>query len=127
VAGFVGKAAFIPVKIMEKQQESYRCRFNDKDLQITNFAPDLQPGSDAVLMARPESLRVVEPGKGKIEGKVRLDVYLGSSMECYVDTNLGEILVQVDDPHEKRIFDEGADVSIDFSMDRVRLLDTSTN
>jgi iron(III) transport system ATP-binding protein len=30
--------------------------------------------------------------------------------------------VQIDDPHSKRVFKEGEDVSIDFSPDRVRIL-----
>jgi iron(III) transport system ATP-binding protein len=73
-------------------------------------------------MARPESLRIVESGQGKIEGKVRMNVYLGHSLEAFVSTSFGEVLVQIDDPHAKKVFKEGEDVSIDFTADRVRLL-----
>jgi iron(III) transport system ATP-binding protein len=78
-------------------------------------------------MARPESLRLVEKGKGHIDGKVRMNVYLGNSLESFVLTQFGEVLVQIDDPHSKKVFKEGQDVSIDFSPDRVRVLGEDEN
>ena len=89
---------------------------------VERAATDVEVGTEAVLMARPESLRVVEKGKGKIEGKARMNVYLGNSMEAFINTSFGEVLVQIDDPHAKKIFAEGEEVSIDFTPDRVRLL-----
>jgi iron(III) transport system ATP-binding protein len=59
-------------------------------------------------MARPESLRLVEKGKGAVEGTVRMNVYLGHSIETYVDTPNGEVLIQINDPASKKIFPEGA-------------------
>jgi iron(III) transport system ATP-binding protein len=122
VAGFVGKASFFPVKVKSFDKSIYKCEFMDKEIDITNFAPNLENEKECVLMARPESLRLVEHKKGYIDGKVRLNVYLGSSLESFIETPFGEVLVQVDDPHAKTIYKEGEDVSIDFSLDRVRLL-----
>ena len=42
------------------------------------------------------------------------NVYLGHSVESYVDTPEGEILVQVDNPMARRIFAEGEAVSVSF-------------
>jgi len=122
VAGFVGKAAFFPVKVKKHEKKTWVCELGGKDVLVERSADNVAVGSEAVLMARPESLRIVESGQGKIEGKVRMNVYLGHSLEAFVSTSFGEVLVQIDDPHAKKVFKEGEDVSIDFTADRVRLL-----
>ncbi|WP_320122472.1 ABC transporter ATP-binding protein [uncultured Sphaerochaeta sp.] len=122
VAGFVGKAAFFPVQVKKQEANLWTCQLGEKEVAVERAATDVEVGTEAVLMARPESLRVVEKGKGKIEGKVRMNVYLGNSMEAFINTSFGEVLVQIDDPHAKKVFGEGEEVSIDFTPDRVRLL-----
>jgi iron(III) transport system ATP-binding protein len=135
VAGFVGKAAFFPVELIEKSpymgaehsshnnpKGAWRCRLGNKTLDVTRFAADVETGTDAVIMARPESLRLAEPGAGFVDGTVRMNVYLGHSIETFVETAHGEVLIQIDDPASKKIYPEGAGVSIDFARERVRLL-----
>jgi iron(III) transport system ATP-binding protein len=135
VAGFVGKAAFFPVELLEKNPPigpehslntfpagSWRCKMGNKNFDVSRFAPDVEKGKDAVIMARPESLRLAEKGKGFADGTVRMNVYLGHSIESFVETVHGEVLIQIDDPASKKIFPEGAAVSIDFAPERVRLL-----
>jgi iron(III) transport system ATP-binding protein len=73
-------------------------------------------------MARPESLRLTAPGKGYVDGQVHMNVYLGNSIETFVETCYGEVLIQIDDPASKKIYAEGESVSIDFAPERVRLL-----
>lgn len=125
VAGFVGKAAFFDVHVSHFDGEHWICRLGNSLVRAGSAAPDVEKDSDAVIMARPESLRLTDPGCGKIDGKVKINVYLGSSMECFIDTPFGEVLVQVDDPKNKKIFKEGKMVGIDFSPERVRLLNKS--
>jgi iron(III) transport system ATP-binding protein len=127
VAGFVGKAAFFPVEIGAKETEYWSCNMGGKEVKVAQAAPGLSVGDSAVLMARPESLRLEEKGKGHLDGKVRMNVYLGNSLESFVSTTFGEVLVQIDDPHSKRVFKEGEDVSINFSPDRVRILAEDEN
>jgi iron(III) transport system ATP-binding protein len=122
VAGFVGKVAFFPVELIEKAETGWTCRLGQKTFTIDRFASDVEKGKEAVIMARPESLRLADPGTGSVEGKVKMNVYLGHSIETFVDTNYGEVLIQVDDPKAKKIYAEGAPVSIDFSPRGVRLL-----
>jgi iron(III) transport system ATP-binding protein len=74
------------------------------------------------VIAVHESNFGVEQGQGAGEGTVRMNVYLGHSIETYVGTANGEVLIQVDDPASKKIFPEGAPVSIDFNPRRIRLL-----
>jgi iron(III) transport system ATP-binding protein len=122
VAGFVGKVTFFPVSVLGHDGKQYSVQLGAKKVVVSNSGEKVNVGENAVLMARPESLRVIEPQKGNIEGKVKMNVYLGNSLESFITTDFGEVLVQIDDPHSKKVFCEGDDVSIDFSPDRVRLL-----
>jgi iron(III) transport system ATP-binding protein len=63
-----------------------------------------------------------ESGSGFIEGRVRMNVYLGHSIESFVETAYGELLVQIDDPASKKVYAEGTSVSVGFDPSRVRLL-----
>ncbi|MDR2588652.1 MAG: ABC transporter ATP-binding protein [Spirochaetales bacterium] len=122
VAGFVGKVAFFPVDVLGRDGGSWTCRLGQKNLAVDRFAEGIETGKPAVIMARPESLRLEEPGQGSVDGTVRMNVYLGHSIETFVETSYGEVLIQVDDPKAKKIFSEGSPVSIDFAPGRVRLL-----
>ncbi len=125
VAGFVGKAAFFPVKVISEKDGKFVTVLDGKNVDVHSAAEDVKAGSDAVIMARPESLRVVEKGKGKFDAKVKLNVYLGNSVESFLETTFGEVLVEIDDPRTKRVFSEGECVSVDFDPERVRLLGVS--
>ncbi len=122
VAGFVGKVAFFPADIASGGERNWDCLLNGKHVHVERASAGLAVGSKAVVMARPESLRLTERGAGLIEGRVRMNVYLGNSIESFVDTPYGEVLVQVDDPASRKVFPEGSDVAVTFEPDRIRLL-----
>jgi iron(III) transport system ATP-binding protein len=122
VAGFVGKAAFFPVEIAGKEGDAWQCSLDGKIHAVKRAAPDVRADTKAVVMARPESLRLAPRGRGAIDGTVRMNVYLGHSIETFVETPYGEVLVQIDDPASKEIFPEGSPVSITLNEDRIRLL-----
>lgn len=123
VAGFVGKVAFFPVMVEGFENDgSSVISIAGKRLKAAKKAPGVARGETAMLMARPESLRLYAPGEGIAEGIVSTRVYLGSSVEVYVTTDNGEILVQVDDPSGKKIAAEGERVSVGFNENLVRLL-----
>ena len=122
VAGFVGKVAFFPVDVVDTPASGpVACTLNGRPVLAGSMAPGV--GKKALLMARPESLRVGHPGEeGASDGTVTTNVYLGSSVESFVATEYGEILVQIDDPSMSRVPAEGSRVSISFDAARVRLL-----
>ena len=135
VAGFVGKVAFFPVTLLEKRpylggaeqssknpRGTWICMLENQKIEVNRYADDIEMGKNAVIMARPESLRLEESGKGPVEGVVKMNVYLGHSIETFVETPSGEVLIQIDDPASKKIFAEGSKVSIAFNMERIRLL-----
>ncbi len=122
VAGFVGKVAFFPVEVAGKEDDGWHCLLNGGKLRVEQGAEGILAGQNAVVMARPESLRLTESSQGVIEGSVRMNVYLGSSVESFVDTAYGQVLIQIDDPASKRVYPEGSRVGIRFEQNRTRLL-----
>ncbi len=122
VAGFVGKVAFFPVEVQGTGNGSCACSIRGKTVKAGSRAPDVAVGKPAVLMARPESLRLGRPDEGIVDGTVRQNVYLGSSIESFVTTEYGELLVQIDDPAGKHVAAEGERVSVSFNEERVRVL-----
>jgi iron(III) transport system ATP-binding protein len=123
VAGFVGKVAFFPIDVAGFEADgSCACSLAGKAVRAARSAPGVAVGAKAALMARPESLRIGEAGSGVCDGIVSANVYLGSSVESFVKTDYGEILVQIDDPAGKRIAPEGSKVSVSFDESRVRIL-----
>jgi len=126
VAGFVGKVAFFPVDVVDTPASGpAACTLNGRSVLAGSMAPGV--GKKALLMARPESLRLGHPGEGACDGTVTTNVYLGSSVESFVATEYGEILVQIDDPSMSRVPAEGSRVSISFDAARVRLLPVVEN
>jgi len=123
VAGFVGKVAFFPAQFegMERAGRAH-CMVGGKKVNAGSAAQGLETGARAVVMARPESLRLVTKEEAVTAGVVSARVYLGSSVEIYVKTDIGEILVQIDDPSGKSIPQEGEDVWIGFDEKLVRAL-----
>jgi len=136
VAGFVGKVAFFPAELIEKRpylgteyagqypnpNGSWVCRVGNKNFIVNRYADDVEAGGNVVIMARPESLRISDPGVGAVEGTVKMNVYLGHSIETFIETAHGEVLIQVDDPASKKIYPEGSKISIEFNEERIRLL-----
>ncbi len=125
VAGFVGKVAFFPVEVQGVDGDACACAIRGKAVRSGSRAPAVAVGEPAVLMARPESLRLGPPEQGVVDGTVRQNVYLGSSVESFVTTEYGELLVQIDDPAGRRVAAEGERVSVSFNEDRVRVLPAS--
>ncbi len=122
VAGFVGKVAFFPVDVLGDDGDACSCSIRGKAVRAGSRAPGVVAGGKAALMARPESLVLGRPGEGVVDGEVRQNVYLGSSVESFVTTEYGELLVQIDDPAGKRLAAEGERVSVSFNEERVRVL-----
>ncbi len=121
VAGFIGKVAFFPVEVKE-MGDNCTIKINDKVLDIHSYTDEIKAGEKAVMMCRPESMIPVDPGKGIIDGVVRTNIYLGNSVESFIKTDFGEVLVQIDNPVKKRIYKEGEKVSIQVDPELARIL-----
>jgi iron(III) transport system ATP-binding protein len=122
VAGFVGKVAFFPVRVEALDGELSVCSLAGRRIRASTRAPGVVSGGGAFVMARPEALRIGQTGEGACDGTVSTNVYLGSSVESFIATDYGEILVQIDDPTGKSVAPEGSRVSILIDESRARAL-----
>ncbi|MDP3180165.1 MAG: TOBE domain-containing protein, partial [Spirochaetaceae bacterium] len=115
--------AFFPVQVEGLEPDgSCSCSIVGRKIRAVSRAPGVAAGKAAFVMARPESLRLGEVGAGLCDGTVSANVYLGSSVESFVSTDYGEVLVQIDDPSGKRVAPEGSRVSIALDESRARVL-----
>ena len=121
VAGFVGKVAFFPCQVSAIDSE---CHFTlkGKTFSAPRWSDKLHEGDKALVMARPESLSIGEPGSGIEDGFVTANIYLGNSVETWVNTGLGNVLVQIDNPDVKKIWNEGERVSLSFDPALTKVL-----
>ena len=121
VAGFVGKVAFFPCKVNAIDSECH-VEVKGKTFSTPRWSDKLKAGDTALVMARPESLSIAEPGAGIENGVVTANIYLGSSVETWVNTGLGNVLVQIDNPDVKKIWNEGETVSLSFDPALTKVL-----
>ncbi|MFA7620374.1 MAG: ABC transporter ATP-binding protein [Aminobacteriaceae bacterium] len=123
VAGFIGKVAFFPATVLGIDAgESCTVDVLGKTFALPRFSERLRIEESALVMCRPESLTLLPPGEGILDGRVTTNVYLGHSIESFVSTDMGEILVQVDNPDAHRVFAEGESVSVSFIPELTKAL-----
>lgn len=122
VAGFVGKVAFFPCEVKGIEKDSCAVEIKGKTFKSPRYSEKLKSGDKALVMARPESLSLGEPGAGVEDGIVTANIYLGNSVETWVKTDLGNVLVQIDNPDVKKIWAEGESVSLSFDSSLTKVL-----
>lgn len=122
VAGFVGKVAFFPCVVRTVTPTHCRVELRDQFFDVPRWTSDLKEYDEAVVMCRPESLSLSEPRTGIEDGVVATNVYLGNSVESWVKTDQGEVLVQLDNPDGKKIWKEGESVSLTFQPELAKVL-----
>lgn len=122
VAGFVGKVAFFPCAVRGIADGFCRVELKGQEFSVPKWTKSLKEGDEALVMCRPESLSLSEPGTGIEDGTVTTNVYLGSSVESWVKTDRGEVLVQIDNPDVKKVWQEGQPVSLTFDPALAKVL-----
>ena len=121
VAGFVGKVAFFPCEVKDIASKCH-VEIKGKHFEAPRWSEKLKYGDKALIMARPESLSIGEAGEGVEDGIVTANIYLGNSVETWVKTDLGNVLVQIDNPDVKKIWNEGEKVSLSFDPSLTKVL-----
>jgi iron(III) transport system ATP-binding protein len=122
VAGFVGKVAFFPCTVRNVAPALCSVEVQNRSFDVPKWSDGLKNGDEAVVMCRPESLALGAPGTGIEDGVVTTNVYLGNSVESWVKSGLGDVLVQFDNPDMKKIWKEGESVSLTFQPELAKVL-----
>lgn len=80
VAGFVGRSSSLPVEVIGVNQRGMRVRIGEAEWEVERGPdqPQLGPGP-ALMMVRPEALRLAAPGPGAVSATIRERRFVGPS------------------------------------------------
>lgn len=124
VADFIGRANFIESRVLDRQNGSLVVEVFGRPLAVALPDETIAPGSAVTLVARPEMVRIVEPGAPDApwQGVVRRATYLGSAVDYEVEVAGQQITVQETNPLRTEIFSEGETVGVALLENSVHVL-----
>jgi iron(III) transport system ATP-binding protein len=126
VADFIGQANFLPVEVITESADHYQVKLYEVELSAPkNGRNTFSVGDKALLMLRPESLRIHKmPPEGQvaIPGKVRHMAYLGSLAEYQLDI-VGQLVSVIQyDPQAEDLYEAGTTVYLQLLSQNLYLL-----
>ncbi len=116
VASFIGRANFIPSKVLSKNKNSIELDVKGKKEIYNSYVSALNKNDDVYIVVRPEGLELSKNEKMLFEGKVKSAVYLGSTMEYEIEVDqLDDVIVAIsNNPIKEGFFKEGDMINIGF-------------
>ncbi len=116
VADFIGKANFVPAKVMKEgavEATGMRLRVDTRQLNV---------GATVTLVVRPEAVRMT-CDHGEIPAVVRRAVFLGDVVEYLVEISSGVTwLINGPSPAEYELFEAGRNVRLSISPNSVHVI-----
>jgi ABC-type Fe3+/spermidine/putrescine transport system ATPase subunit len=133
VADFIGRANFLPVTVVSKEENQganvlWQVKLFDLHLSVPAVASNkFTPGTPALLLVRPESieLHLTPPPRGGhpvIAGKLQHTSYLGSQVEYDIDVNNTFVTAVRHDPNEQLLYPVGSTVYLELKAENLYLL-----
>ena len=141
VANFMGKANFLPVAILGREDETAVVGIEGKTIRIQKPGQAAPRQGSGTLVVRPEAVRLsrlsasaeatgvagdASPGTPAsaptLVGTVDHMTYFGSIARYEISAAGSSILAERYNPQAFELFEEGDSVGIDFEMDSVRVL-----
>lgn len=124
VADFVGRANFLDVRVHLVAEGEGRIEVLGRQWNVP-----AHPGADArkpsTLLIRPESVRVQRSERREISGSVGRtlsSMFYGESIEYEIETEAGNVVASVPDPHSELTFEPGDFVDVGFEDVRAWLM-----
>jgi iron(III) transport system ATP-binding protein len=124
VADFIGRANFLPVDILDRTGDRWQVRLHGLTFTASG-AEDVVSGKGAVLLVRPESLRLsAQPPAGgdTLRATVTRTFYLGSLAEYEIDLAGQRLIAVRHDPGEDDLYPAGTSVYVQLLRDNIYLL-----
>ncbi len=121
VANFIGRANFIPAKVLEENEGELSVGVGDQVVVLTNVRRQFKKHDPVVLIIRPEMVKVKKAGE-LFTGIIRRAVYLGDVIEYDVEINHQLITGVETDPRVTELFNEGEQVTVGFAFDCIQAL-----
>jgi iron(III) transport system ATP-binding protein len=127
VADFIGRANFLPVTVLDRSPRGWRLNLLGKTIETPGEDdPAIKIGGQAILMVRPESIRlsIAGPTDGAPtwQGAVTRTSYLGSLVEYDAVIDAQRILAVRHDPTEVDLYPVNQPVSVEFLQENAYLL-----
>ena len=125
VADFIGKVNLFPVTVGAVGVAALAVDSRGIEIPVESVDADVKQGDPALLMVRPESLRLGRDPEGKAfgEGRVTKAVYLGSVVEYEIDSGYEKPLLAVSyDPVDGEFYKVGDRVPFSFSKRAAHIL-----
>lgn len=123
VADFIGRANFLPVAVLGREADGWRVGLAGIEL-VVDGAPEANftPGSQALLLVRPESMRLRPDGEGRLTGRVERTAYLGSLAEYDLELAGQRVAAVRYDPGESDLYPVGAQVGVELIEENLYLI-----
>jgi len=125
VADFIGKVNLFPARL-EKTSAPVLVRTPlGTGIEVDSIVEGLPAGAEALLMVRPESLRLGPPSEEGIFGRgiVTKSVYLGSHIEYEIEAGYEKPVLAISyDPVNGEFYDVGNEVGFSFSRKAAHIL-----
>jgi ABC-type Fe3+/spermidine/putrescine transport system ATPase subunit len=97
VAEFVGRSSSIPVTVLGPGERGIRVEIEGIEWQLTDVVSTSSPIGPALMVVRPEALRLLAPAPGAINGVVSQRRFIGSA-SLYTVTTEGGASLEVSGP-----------------------------
>ncbi|MBM6401820.1 ABC transporter ATP-binding protein [Phycicoccus sonneratiae] len=124
VADFIGRANFLDAEVSDVGPDTARITVLGREWTVPRH-PDATADSAPALLVRPESVRLRparEDSVGGSTGRTISSMFYGQSVEYDIETEAGNIVASVADPHEDQTFEPGDLVDVSFEAARTWLL-----
>ena len=140
VADFMGKANFINVNVLGMEGEAARIEIEGRQLVVPRPGAVAPKAGKALLVVRPETLKLVplgesaseadlsagsargSPGIAALKGRIDRFTYFGNIARYEVSTENAPLLIESYNPGASQILEEGAAVGIVIDFESARLL-----
>ncbi|MCH1981351.1 ABC transporter ATP-binding protein [Ruminococcus sp. OA3] len=125
VANFIGKANYIPCILKSRDADgSAHVKIGEIPCTIPNpgAMKNVEDGKECLLSVRPESVRLVDGGRGPITGNIIRITYFGYKVEYVVDISGNTVTVELYNPQLAKSFDDGQEVTLDLDLECIRIV-----
>lgn len=124
VADFIGRANFLDVSVHDVAGTDADVSVLGQRWTVPKHAA-VDAGSSVTLMVRPESVRLTPTeghAVGGSVGRVLSSMFYGQSIEYDIETEAGNLVVSVADPHAHETFSPGDFLDVGFEAGRAWLM-----
>ena len=121
VANFIGRANFLPAKVLEASGETVVVECFGKSLRIPR-ENGAAAGTSGTLVARPEMMWIDEKA-GLFRGEVKRAIYLGNAVEYEIEIEKKTIVITDTNPKRMKLYASGTPVGFDLHQELLHLLE----